>query len=203
LVQDFNPRSPCGERRGQYGNRGKGENISIHAPHAGSGVFCKTARFSDTDFNPRSPCGERPMEKTNQTTICAISIHAPHAGSGMSLNVLSHRSASYFNPRSPCGERPSNWRSTTGSTEFQSTLPMRGAACIIPSAYIHHIISIHAPHAGSGLSDTVKGYYGLISIHAPHAGSGVQVLFSGCRSEISIHAPHAGSGVQHHQRGTV
>ncbi len=34
-------------------------------------------------------------------------------------------------------------------TQFQSTLPMRGATLEIDVAYLRAIISIHAPHAGS------------------------------------------------------
>ena len=79
-LADFNPRSPCGERR----RRRQG---------------CKT--FSH--FNPRSPCGERqlyqyvkegllvfqstlPMRGATEVNLFGkhadrISIHAPHAGS--------------------------------------------------------------------------------------------------------------------------
>jgi len=80
-------------------------------------------------------------------------------------------------------------------------------------------ISIHAPHAGSGI-DKVRvkadgelfqstlpmrgaAEVGLsnengiaISIHAPHAGSGSCTSASLCRLLISIHAPHAGSGIK-------
>ena len=33
--------------------------ISIHAPRAGSDLFCLFALIGLCDFNPRSPCGER------------------------------------------------------------------------------------------------------------------------------------------------
>ena len=125
---DFNPRSPCGERRGEH-----------HIP-----------RHPALDFNPRSPCGERPGPRLRhdggrpifQSTLPVwgatssslpfrprppISIHAPRVGSDVrdyfklqrhykfqstlpvwgatpsSLTALLLRS--YFNPRSPCGER--------------------------------------------------------------------------------------------------
>ena len=83
LPQDFNPRSPCGERRAS----GSGKSASL--------------RFQST----------LPMRgATNRSVLmhfmADISIHAPHAGSDHGpmgpLCIKSH-----FNPRSPCGERRS------------------------------------------------------------------------------------------------
>ncbi len=61
--QDFNPRSPCGERPKYKKNIYDAIVISIHAPHAGSDLSRDTWRL-DT---------------------FKISIHAPHAGSDQSL----------------------------------------------------------------------------------------------------------------------
>ena len=101
--RNFNPRSPCGERRppsspartlstfqstlplrGATGHvmiMGVICWISIHAPLAGSDEGLPRSAPGPYHFNPRSPCGERPymMGAINQ-------IHD-------------------FNPRSPCGER--------------------------------------------------------------------------------------------------
>ena len=49
----FYPRSPCGERRGNYGGR-----------------------TADDDFYPRSPCGERRAEIRAEMKAEMISIHA-------------------------------------------------------------------------------------------------------------------------------
>jgi len=58
---NFNPLSPCGERR--LGRR-KGRiimAISIHSPHAGRDKpVLKISSYAKADFNPLSPCGERP-----------------------------------------------------------------------------------------------------------------------------------------------
>ena len=147
-IKDFNPRSPCGERRrGQY-------------------------RWdSPSNFNPRSPCGERRYGCGHLSGIVQISTHAPRAGSdaschmqALSLEISTHApragsdmpwssrlmAARYFNPRSPCGERPglhdgaisgggiSTHAPRAGSdapaayplpapSRFQPTLPVRGA----------------------------------------------------------------------------
>ena len=60
--QDFNPHSPCGERRDTA------ENIIFR-----------------NDFNPHSPCGERRVSITFTMQDTGISIHTPHAGSDSSM----------------------------------------------------------------------------------------------------------------------
>ena len=55
----FNPRSPCGERRGCI-------YFALHG-----WLY----------FNPRSPCGERPEDAVYDTLEMIISIHAPRVGS--------------------------------------------------------------------------------------------------------------------------
>ena len=100
---NFNPRSPCGERRFRGGLKKCRKN-----------------------FNPRSPCGERPGREKRAAAYIQISIHAPRAGSdqrkpkGLFL-------CGYFNPRSPCGERHLRKGAITPPKTFQSTLPVRGA----------------------------------------------------------------------------
>ena len=103
LQSYFNPRSPCGERRGGIQTRLTAIEISIHAPRAGSDARAWAEENGHSDFNPRSPCGERrgrPREA---------------------------RQNGHFNPRSPCGERLSALPPTSATERFQSTLPVRGA----------------------------------------------------------------------------
>ena len=146
---DFNPRSPCGERRARGlrlpdaspfqstlpvrgatrarkilanlrkkfqstlpvrgATTGQGRHalyrlISIHAPRAGSDA-------QDLRAGP---------------AVQVISIHAPRAGSDGSLERLFVQRWN-FNPRSPCGERLESSNKTLSQTQFQSTLPVRGA----------------------------------------------------------------------------
>ncbi len=104
MSQDFNPRSPCGER-----------------PNAALAVVMPIQHF-----NPRSPCGERlvgllvllscgifqstlPVWGATLTNKAGngflnISIHAPRVGSDGWPHGKPRRQV-YFNPRSPCGER--------------------------------------------------------------------------------------------------
>ncbi len=81
-ADDFNPRSPWGERRyivvmevisiliSIHAPRGGSDSlpllslaivpISIHAPRGGSDEHRRRLQSSPEDFNPRSPWGERP-----------------------------------------------------------------------------------------------------------------------------------------------
>ena len=81
VPMDFNPRSPCGERRGCSENHVVNRYISIHAPRAGSDPARLVLRSVGCDFNPRSPCGERLDNHCVIWYNCCISIHAPRAGS--------------------------------------------------------------------------------------------------------------------------
>ena len=122
---DFNPRSPHGERRGlllrllqfrpfQSTLPARGATIfssrltnlckiSIHAPRTGSDLRRCPRASLPPNFNPRSPHGERRFTS--------------------STSVFRHD----FNPRSPHGERLA-WKSNKSQHHrFQSTLPARGA----------------------------------------------------------------------------
>ena len=105
---DFNPRSPHGERLCQVEVLCTPPRISIHAPRTGSDHLSYSTWSRRTHFNPRSPHGERPQRPP-----------------------VKHWRA-YFNPRSPHGERRDDDSCMVGSTQFQSTLPARGATSPAP-----------------------------------------------------------------------
>ena len=145
---DFNPRSPYGERprddplralrqrfqstlplRGAtFRSIGKQYSIaiSIHAPLTGSDYAPAPSAARPLNFNPRSPYGERRHPKQQTTARCAISIHAPLTGSDL-------------NP----------YKLTMVFGKFQSTLPLRGATRHAVVAEVGPHISIHAPLTGS------------------------------------------------------
>ena len=188
----FNPCSPCGERPTVQGFlmeqirfqsmlpvRGAtflpdlclGNNqISIHAPRAGSDPCPSKSCPVSSNFNPCSPCGERlcsafkhcsayvfqSMLPVRGATFQAfhffreviISIHAPRAGSDSGC-PHGRRRPPDFNPCSPCGERlrPSrvylflfNFNPCSPCGERPAQHLRRGG---LPG------ISIHAPRAGS------------------------------------------------------
>ena len=123
--------------------------ISIHAPRTGSDLTGAFANAAGQDFNPRSPHGERPPLLKSLIRVWSFQSTLPARGA--TCLSISLPSASYhFNPRSPHGERlatlPHAYKQPrisihaprTGSdqlyelgmlspTQFQSTLPARGA----------------------------------------------------------------------------
>ena len=152
-TDDFNPRSPCGERRPRSTAGTSCPLISIHAPRVGSDTGGCISRLIRWHFNPRSPCGERRRLRSG-------------------FRFFQH----HFNPRSPCGERHSGFGSCKISPTFQSTLPVWGATAgrgrpwkrpcdfnprspcgerrhDAAQVLVNNIISIHAPRVGSDSKD--------------------------------------------------
>ena len=76
----FNPRSPCGERRGTNDRN----RLNAH-------------------FNPRSPCGERPGIAISPVTLIHFNPRSPCGERRFAPHTP--MTNDYFNPRSPCGER--------------------------------------------------------------------------------------------------
>ena len=192
---DFNPRSPCGERRGHLSRikpfqqfqstlpvRGAtpprsflslSRMISIHAPRAGSDP-CTIKRVTP--------------KKTFQSTL---PVRGATAGGWRRTTRRNH-----FNPRSPCGERLSDRLSHLEYLIFQSTLPVRGATRFSVRLVKHRerfqsTLPVRGA-TGAGIITTVDLD---ISIHAPRAGSDRSNRYSLSERQISIHAPRAGSDV--------
>ena len=188
----FNPCSPCGERRNCCGTMVSGFGISIHAPRAGSDPPCWRSRSTSWNFNPCSPCGER-----------------PHPVGGLFYG-------SNFNPCSPCGERREVLNVSSGVQIFQSMLPVRGATkssinndkILIFQSMLPvrgatprppkgrkplPLFQSMLPVRGATLTPAAVQELISISIHAPRAGSDVDRLLDLPHLDISIHAPRAGS----------
>ena len=123
------------------------------------------------NFNPRSPRGER---------------HALHFLFGRTC---------YFNPRSPRGERRVRISAETATTEFQSTLPARGATLSpVASLQLSAYFNPRSPRGERPNSAIYIGDLDAISIHAPREGSdAVRHRHKRGGHSISIHAPREGS----------
>ena len=106
--EDFNPRSPRGERPLSTPICAWSPHISIHAPREGS------------DQGGIQQCR---AESQFQSTL-------PARGATGAVRYAS-ATTEYFNPRSPRGERLPNSRRCIGDSRFQSTLPARGATLYI------------------------------------------------------------------------
>ena len=92
MWQNFNPRSPCGERQPLRGTWEWILRFQSTLPLWGATLLTHSSETEASYFNPRSPCGERPE-----------------------LQNILYTLKYDFNPRSPCGERH-DWDSDGGVT---------------------------------------------------------------------------------------
>ena len=142
--KNFNPHSPCGERRRPNVYIDPNKRISIHTPHAGSDkqkslpppnleISIHTPHawnmpgVREDKFQSTLPMRGATLKLFANRQGFTISIHTPHAGSDPTCLWLACTYPPYFNPHSPCGERP--YRSEDTGELVR--------------------ISIHTPHAGS------------------------------------------------------
>ena len=148
FVADFNPRSPCGERRGKDHAFLKQINFNPRSPCGERQSGHPTDSGGRKDFNPRSPCGERPRRALQHAVTSAFQSTLPVWGATAMFQLpCRHTGISIHAPR--VGSDPSG---------------------IDPAIY--NPISIHAPRVGSD-PPTFSPIQPpmLISIHAPRVGS--------------------------------
>ena len=168
--EDFNPRSPHGERPGTGGK----SNTPTH-------------------FNPRSPHGERRLTLQSYKIHQSISIHAPRTGSDFGLKQMQACQRD-FNPRSPHGERLSCGFLTFFNEKFQSTLPARGATGgdDRPGRRELHF-NPRSPHGERQRTKKQRRRAKHFNPRSPHGERRQRTIFK-CRTlRISIHAPRTGS----------
>ena len=127
----FNPRAPCGARRGRLPWAGDLFYISIHAPHAGRDSFFRNLLSFNLRFQSTRPMRGATYTIGGQWRSIQISIHAPHAGRDCRTSHEFPQAEPYFNPRAPCGARRILNSMFDHPQGFQSTRPVRGATTII------------------------------------------------------------------------
>ena len=123
--QDFNPRSPWGERP---------NDVKV-------AVFVRVFQFT-------LPVGGATSAVPVLFRPHRISIHAPRGGSDTRHRGGNHPPG-HFNPRSPWGERRAFANNCSRNRPFQSTLPVGGATTRDSWPHMRCRISIHAPRGGS------------------------------------------------------
>ena len=122
--EDFNPRSPYGERRVVY-----------------------QTRLSRSDFNPRSPYGERPLRATPLAKLVNFNPRSPYGERQCALSFT--RCSVNFNPRSPYGERPLEKFHDLPPVNFNPRSPYGERPLRYVVLVLSLLISIHAPLTGS------------------------------------------------------
>ena len=165
-VIDFNPRSPCGERR-----------------------FLPKNRTFRGHFNPRSPCGERPVIPSDWA-VTSVTFQSTLSLRRATVNRLLFRyNQDNFNPRSPCGERLFNCCIPLTFDNFNPRSPCGERLQAFPVQRITPPISIHALLAESDAyipvtSSYVDEFQSTLSLRRATQNYG----FAGRRFVISIHA---------------
>ena len=145
--ENFNPHSPCGERRASSLSNSPMMVFQSTLPLRGATKVSKPNAIKSL-FQSTLPLRGATRHLQLGRERRQISIHTPLAGSDTPPCVLS-AAVIDFNPHSPCGERRGLEREYLKCVIFQSTLPLRGAThAPLPTPRASHI-SIHTPLAGS------------------------------------------------------
>ena len=153
--QNFNPRSPHGERRQQPARASQQPAISTHAPRTGSDLSPGTGGPHEAISTHAPRTGSDLLFRALRRAHIVISTHAPRTGSDKDRRTRAALRIN-FNPRSPHGERPHKPGGGAATTRFQPTLPARGATCTAPGHPRGGDISTHAPRTGSDRTATHK-----------------------------------------------
>jgi len=149
LINDFNPRSPCGERPWEVNLSTGKDKFQSTLPMRGAAPRCSKMQQTRQDFNPRSPCGERPDVRLILQLRFIFQSTLPMRGAARSdkqRGNLRHN----FNPRSPCGERHIRTDQGEYPWHFNPRSPCGERRLELEIDDGQYRISIHAPHAGSG-----------------------------------------------------
>ena len=168
-ANNFNPRSPYGERRAAFACFRLSVSFQSTLPLRGATIV-QGLKNKGTIFQSTLPLRGATTELEQATSAMAISIHAPLTGSD--LNCLFGRyGAFYFNPRSPYGERHRDTGDYFPQVVFQSTLPLRGATNAGPNQSAVENFNPRSPY-GERRGMVIGSFRFLtISIHAPLTGS--------------------------------
>ena len=188
----FNPRAPCGARRGVAGRPFRDGGVSIHAPRAGrdydnrsedcchrvsihaprAGRDSPYARvFVLSNVSIHAPRAGRDNYTQTSSVPTIVSIHAPRAGRDGSLFAFDSF-LMCFNPRAPCGARRLAGKDPFRVFVFQSTRPVRGATFEAGYFDTPKTVSIHAPRAGR--DGTVAPYVAELICFNPRAPCGAR-----------------------------
>ena len=191
LPRHFNPRAPCGARRG-----------------------CPCSSQTILNFNPRAPCGARLAAFTSWGGGLAISIHAPRAGRD-GREQYSIGEYVEFQSTRPVRGATQLCLSDGGVHQISIHAPRAGRDVDRAGGAAGHHISIHAPRAGRDFLRLSRGLSGgNFNPRAPCGARPPSTAFAsrlskfqstrpvrgatrpgqrdGCGEPISIHAPRAG-----------
>ena len=210
---NFNPRSPHGERRADVKLTLKQCSFQSTLPARGATdrVELKDRAFLFQSTLPARGAtlleGNPGKQKLFQSTLPArgatylltrmvvsplISIHAPRTGSDTACWATAP-SRSNFNPRSPHGERPGESSISSQLSQFQSTLPARGATLLVNGLWHDQIFQSTLPARGATQRPARAASRQQFQPTLPARGATRRQQLIYHRLCISTHAPRTGS----------
>ena len=146
---DFNPRSPHGERHDGTDKRLMDELISTHAPRTGSDAKAAGDAIRAVTFQPTLPARGATLFIRRLTADVSISTHAPRTGSDVIATAFA-LAPNDFNPRSPHGERRGKSGLISAGT-ISTHAPRTGSDSLLLLHFTLYHISTHAPRTGSDI----------------------------------------------------
>ena len=147
IYNDFNPRSPQGERRNQEPVDIVTITFQSTLPAWGATRGGKRDWRCYRHFNPRSPQGERQASGKSPVTRTLFQSTLPAGGATLGYAYI--LPFKQFQSTLPAGGATNEMRVAVLVILFQSTLPAGGATAIDATIIKTRAISIHAPRRGS------------------------------------------------------
>ena len=191
-AKDFNPRSPCGERRA-FAVRRLREAIYFNPRSpCGERPVYRPCNDKQRNFNPRSPCGERHRIVVNLGRPVVISIRAPLAGSDPIWTVHYDQDPIFQSARPLRGATVSSLTIVLSVYRFQSALPLRGATTVSIPASLRFIY--FNPRSPCGERPDVQFDTGAIYDFNPRSPCGERPKPSITISEIGDFNPRSPCG---------
>ena len=180
---DFNPRSPHGERPDAPAASSAGRCISTHAPRTGSDSGAHACGFFRQISTHAPRTGSDVMAEDFSHMTDEISTHAPRTGSDEDETRHAATSGN-FNPRSPHGERRKKPISPRRWKDFNPRSPHgeRRETYTIIKATTN--FNPRSPHGERPYFSASEGTKMAISTHAPRTGSDVDTADSSVADNV-------------------
>ena len=213
--RNFNPHSPCGERRQGIPSILPSLYFNPHSPCGERHARTRRHRDILCYFNPHSPCGERHKGETLPAQFVPFQSTLPLRGATPELDVFD-RDMQFQSTLPLRGATCRNSRRRT-CRQFQSTLPLRGATCTCaPCRTTYHYFNPHSPcgerqlvvssissqqkfqstlplRGATWVTESHKAPLGVFQSTLPLRGATLDSTEFGGFGVISIHTPLAGS----------
>ncbi len=202
LLQNFNPRTPCGVRLACRKTLDQGRLFQSTHPMRGATACRLGSNPSRRIFQSTHPMRGATFGRPVAFLDLGISIHAPHAGCDKGARYGASRASgiSIHAPHAGCDYLASSIQTPTHV--FQSTHPMRGATSIFIGPFFS--TQYFNPRTPCGVRPPrASRSYNFWSYFNPRTPCGVRphdVDDAGNRVIISIHAPHAGCDLSPRRR---